>query len=362
MSTRKSKTPPIPAKMPGWWVILVLISTAADNYAQNNCAIMKDSITAGSRATSFSSYQYDGQRLVKIIHTDSGHLSPTGFDTIFYNGAGQYAGLERNRIISDSAFLYYALDLSYNADQLARINTSGDNGQPWTLSYDLGYDGNGKLRSIVLDPLSVTGNPDGFKSDLFNLAWDNENIISADITLGGDTVGINVTYDNRNNLAGNLPAMEIPDFLEASSANNITQIVTTDDAIIGPAGTVTTSRSYTYRTDNDVETVTTAAAAFREPANTTRYFYDCPGTSEIAPASSNTRLKVIPNPADDYFIIKSPLTSGILTITDITGREIIRQEIEGISFMADARFFRKAVYFIELTDGRQMLRGKVLKR
>lgn len=95
----------------------------------------------------------------------------------------------------------------------------------------------------------------------------------------------------------------------------------------------------------------------------------CTGTEEIP--NSNNQFLIYPNPVKDYLKINFPLAGKEkveIKITDILGKEILRQQINLKSTTLNLQSLQNGIYFIEINDaclpdrqGKNIYRKKFLK-
>ena len=71
-------------------------------------------------------------------------------------------------------------------------------------------------------------------------------------------------------------------------------------------------------------------------------------------------LTLYPNPAKDAFTLKS-FNTGILTLTDIQGKEVQRENIVFGSNYVDISHLPSGTYFYKFVGERQVQSGKVVK-
>ena len=71
----------------------------------------------------------------------------------------------------------------------------------------------------------------------------------------------------------------------------------------------------------------------------------------------NTPLMVFPNPTENTFVISD---FGLLTITDILGRETMMLEIN--NSIINVSNLPSGLYFIHLNNGREIKTGQLIKR
>ncbi|HXH19586.1 MAG TPA: T9SS type A sorting domain-containing protein [Chitinophagales bacterium] len=335
-----------------------------NSMAQSSCRVTRDSVIAGSNATSYSDYVYDNVSgmLLLVTHTDSGSFSSTSYDQVLYDGFGRVSEV-RSFYSNPTPVLQRKITYVYTNDKVTRIEASGDNGSPWTLSHNVTYNGN-DISSIVLDNTSITGSPEGFPGSFINMVWQNGNVLSLTLIYGNDSIELTAVYDDKNNISKKLLNTDgAGGFFEAANVNNILQVVTVyNETLMGnpvPAGTFVLDRDYTYNSNDDVETVTDNSALFNNQMSTTRYFWDC-SVGIFSPASVSG-LNIIPNPAADVIHLNQGNLKSVVKIFDMTGKQIKTLITDGQIAALDISDLKPGIYYIEANDGNITARGKVMK-
>jgi hypothetical protein len=77
----------------------------------------------------------------------------------------------------------------------------------------------------------------------------------------------------------------------------------------------------------------------------------------------NNNLTIFPNPTKDNLIIKIDYFTPYqeITITDLLGKIIYKQSLDGLSTTIKTSNFQKGVYFLNLTDGSNKITKKFIK-
>ena len=81
----------------------------------------------------------------------------------------------------------------------------------------------------------------------------------------------------------------------------------------------------------------------------------------IAAFELNKRFNVYPNPATHQLSIESPITNATLSITNLLGQEVWRQEVREKSFSVDVSRFGKGVYFVYMKTEKGVIVRRFLK-
>jgi len=83
----------------------------------------------------------------------------------------------------------------------------------------------------------------------------------------------------------------------------------------------------------------------------------CVGINEY----SLTGFKVYPNPANDHVVFESQrITTGVITVSDIYGREVAKVAVTGEKTVWDTRGVRPGVYLYHLNNGTYLASGKLM--
>lgn len=325
--------------------------------ANAQCKVVQDSVTAGSGATEYSTYDYNvNLQLLAVATVDSNETSVTTIDSLFYNGNGQHIQVKTYNFWGGPPSLQETVDISYNGNgQISRVEIEGDNGNgPWTMAHDMTYSG-GELAAIKLDPFSISGTPEGFVANFENMVWANGNLVNVDLIgdlgFGMDTLELTATYDTKNSLEAQLYVDEAPDLIGFLSQNNIVSITLDNDEVVGNAGTVAMENNYTYNANDDVTIVEELPGLFEENTSTTLYTWDCAlpgvGIDEISTIETN----VYPNPFNQSITISSEDTSienGLVSIYDIHGRLIETINNVGQGSILNLEHLESGVYLFVL--------------
>lgn len=239
-------------------------------------SIIRDSVTAGSGAGSFSDYIYDGLgRIAQAYYTDSGNVSgPSRAIIVIFDGGSQLP--VEYRFVNTMNPVAIEKVLRYARAGNGRITSVFDSTDTYTTTHAVSYDTNGNISSILIS--NTTGSPD-FPASFAGFVWQNGNISSLNLLLGSDTIELSVTTDSKNNLKRMLlPVDGIADLFERATANNIMEIVFVNNESVGgnaiPAGSHALRRQFTYNAGNNVETLTQLPGAFDNNTRTTVFFYN----------------------------------------------------------------------------------------
>jgi len=324
-----------------------------------------DSVTAGSNATEYSMYSYDGSdRLVLVEYVDSASAQVDSWDTIMYNGSGQMETVEQ--YWSGSGTPYQTTTITYNgAGDISNLSLAGDNGNgPWTMAHNYIYDGSAELTDIMLDPFSITGTPEGFVASWEDITWSNGNAITAsivgDLGAGVDTLELLISYDNGNSVGRLMHITEAGDAFMAMSANNMDQITFAQTEMMGPAGTVALDYDYTYTGLNEVLTrEELSGGVFSDNAQTVQYSYDCSASVIEKPAFE---LDVYPNPFGGAVTVQfENAGKASIKVLDLSGK--VMRELNAMNSTIELNLSEMAagIYIIEVEQAGQTVRKKVIK-
>jgi ligand-binding sensor domain-containing protein len=88
-----------------------------------------------------------------------------------------------------------------------------------------------------------------------------------------------------------------------------------------------------------------------------KFHYDNVGISEN---NNDPLFDVYPNPVQDYLNINCTITSGVLEISDITGRTVATQNISSAAKISTENLVN-GIYFISITEGNTVYNGKFIK-
>jgi len=342
-------------------IALILICSFEAN---SQCRVIRDSVIAGSTGADYSDYNYDNiGRLVSVIHR--GGFNDYAVDVVLYDaGSGKIAKVNtydpndtaRNRSVE------FIID-AFNGT-ITRVNARGQDStgvNEWAISHDVTYSG-GNISSIMVDPSSVVGTPEGFPGSFTNMVWQNGNVTSLDLIFGTDTLKLTASYDNKNNVQAKLLNTEgAPGLFESENANNILEVTVVSGTFNGnpvAPGTKAVERQYTY-TNGDVETVREVPSFFEPNDRTTKYFYDC--TSGIMPVKEAVNIRIFPTPAADFVNIENGVFKGLVKIFDISGKEAGKTDFTEPGSSLDIRNLNPGVYYVEFADGQKTFRGKIVK-
>lgn len=299
--------------------------------ANAQCKVVQDTVIAGAQKTQESTYYYDLGLKITVVETiDSNSTTVTKIDSLFYDGSDRLTNIDSYDLWGGPASLYGTTTFSYNGSgQISRIAKWGDNGNgPWTMAHDLTYS-SGELQSVKLDPFSITGQPEGFMANFENMVWTNGNVTYVELIgdLGGgmDTLELNVSFDNKNNLEAQLYIREAPDMIMHLSQNNVETIVFQNDEAMGNAGTVALQYSYTYNSNNDVVTRAELPGLFESELSTNQYNWDCALPGAGVEELENNSFNIYPNPFSNSFTVKNDdfeIRNASAKVMDLNGRVI----------------------------------------
>ena len=325
------------------------------------CWLAKDSIIQGRDSSETSIYNYVAGKLVTIEYIDSGSTSINSIDSILYGSNGKQSIL-RNYDASLTT-IHSTTTLTYDAsDRVTRVHIHQDDGQNTaTIAHDISYNSSGEITDIIVDPISVTGNPDGFPFNFENLVWQGGGVASLSLVgdimgTGVDTIELTVAFDTMNNVRHNLPIEEVGDLIESVSSHNILSLTTVNDEAFGPAGTLALDRTYTYNSNNDVITREDRAAVFNSEEQTIAYGYQCSGIGLAERAEG--KLKIYPNPASDFIHINAEDKIGHVTIYTLNGAKMLEAEGEGNNLKLSIQNLPKGLYILEVQSSQDLERLK----
>ena len=342
-------------------IFLAILFTSAfssDSFGQV-CRVSRDSLIAGQGTTGYSDYVYDGAgRLAQVTITDSGSFSSQRAYVNQFDGFGNVTKTEYFEY-NPSAQLKRRISYTYTSGKVTSIYTEDFN-QIWSTTYNITYNGN-DISSIVLT--AVVDTPD-FNGSFINMNWASGNVTTLTLVIGTDTVELQATYDNKDNINSYLLNTEgATGLFEAANVNNlVTAALVNNETIFGNsfnAGTLALDRDYTYNANDDVETMTENPALFDQQTRTTQYIWDC--SVGIFTPSAVSRMNIFPNPATDIISLEQGNFKGVVKIFDVSGKEISRQIISEQLSSLDISKLNAGAYYIEIIDGNKIQRGKILK-
>jgi len=329
----------------------------------SQCLLLSDSTIAGNMAGLSSSYTFNSSnQLLKIEFTDSGLTAPNRMDTIIYDSSGKFIKKEKFMIGAPNPFetLTYSYD---TADNISRILTATSAGDQW--AYDMSYDSSGTLRSIQLDSSSMVGNVQT-DLDFLNMQWTAGTLSSADLVfdfgLFIDTLEVSLNFDNKLNLVRMIPP-ETDELVFYMSQNNFLTVSLDENEVVAPRGTIILSQSYTYNSNNEVDTLT-IDSTISDPTVSRRVFkYNCTvGLEEFDSQASDFLL--YPNPAREiaYISLQSKKAYS-LHLYDLNGKLIYsRNKLSGNRIELNLSNYPDGLYFIQLISEKGSKTKKLILR
>ena len=72
-------------------------------------------------------------------------------------------------------------------------------------------------------------------------------------------------------------------------------------------------------------------------------------------------FRVYPNPATNLLTIESPVTNATLSISNLLGQEVLRQEVTEKQFDVDVSGLGRGVYFVRLESAQVLVVEKFVK-
>ncbi|MFZ9028846.1 MAG: T9SS type A sorting domain-containing protein [Crocinitomicaceae bacterium] len=332
-----------------------VIAVATGSNAQD-CRVIKDSISSGQGMGNYTVYIRDWQN--NILETQRINASDNNFsyrDTVYYNGDGTIDRKYTTWLVSGnfSHELQYIYDLS---GRIIRAEETGDNGNGvWTKAFDFSYNVSGELTSIVLDPTSLTGTPEGFMGSFNNMSYTGGNVtymeLVNDFGGGPETIELNGIFDTQNSIGEQILIHEAPEYVLYKSVNNLTNLQLANNETIGNAGDDLVNRSYSYNVDNNVTQMIDDVSIINQNATTIGYLWDCSLGIDDEKSES---INVYPNPAQDVIHIEG--TFNELKLTDLNGKVLIDGYTKKDVMISD---FNPGIYLIYI-DGLEPI--KVLKK
>lgn len=298
------------------------IAVATDANAQN-CRVVKDSISSGDGTGDYTIYIRDWQN--NILETQRINAADNNFshrDTVYYNIDGTIDKKYSTWLVSGNFYheLQYIYDLTGN---VIRAEETGDNGSGiWTKAFDFSYNVSNELTSIVLDPTSLTGTPEGFMGSFNNMSYTSGNVtymeLVNDFGGGQETIELNGIFDTQNAIGEQILIHEAPEYVLYKSVNNLTNLQLVNNETIGNAGDDLVNRSYSYNGDNNVIQMIDNVSIINQNATTIGYLWDC---SLDIDEEKQESINVYPNPAQDVIHIDGAFSE--LKLTDLNGKVLI---------------------------------------
>lgn len=315
---------------------LMLLSSM--NLKGQSCLLLSDSISSGDEATRVTHYYYDVSDRINVVHQiDSNSTVVNKIDSLFYDANSNYSLIKTYYENLGSYYLQKTLTFTANAsNQITRIHLAYDNGStPWEIAHDISYNGSGQMTDAIVDPTSITGNPDGFDGNFENITWVNGNVATLDLIAdfgagSTDTIELTSTVDNKNNIERLKYISEVGDMIGHFNVNNWVTVVTANNEVFGPAGTTAIENSFTYDSNDEVAQHTELPGLFESITRVHDYEYLCTtvGLTEV----QNNSIELYPNPTDDELNIKLDYSiSGNIKIYNTNGKLVYHSSINGLS-------------------------------
>lgn len=344
-------------------ILLIFLQLGTELNAQI-CWLAKDSVFQGSDSSAFVVYNYVGSQLTAIHYTDSGQTTVQTTDSIFYGSNGKQSSLKVYDPISSSPFRVSTLTYDSN-DRISRVHVMEDYGfGVSTLAHDIIYNASNEIISMKVDPSSITGSPDVFDLNFENMVWLNGNVKSLSligdlIGLGTDTLEFTVEYDTKLNLGRLLPIEEVGGLIEQISGNNITKLITVNDEVVGPAGTLGLDRVYTYDGNDEVSSIQENLALFNEEERTTGYKFQCSGIG--IEENEFSSVSIFPQPAKEELHIKTTETINSISLYSLTGQLVLKTELKSVTdYSLSLNGINSGVYVLEILGDQKTHRAKIL--
>lgn len=298
------------------------LAVASDSTAQN-CRVVKDSISAGQGTDNYTIYIRDWQN--NILETQRINAADNNFsyrDTVYYNPDGTIDKKYTTWLVSGNFYheLKYIYDLS---GKVIRAQETGDNGGGvWTKAFDFSYNGSNELTSIIIDPTSFTGTPEGFMGSFQNILYTNGNStyleLVNDFGGGPETIELNGLFDSKNPIGEQILIHEAPEYVLYKSANNLTNLQLVNTETIGNPGDNLVNRSFNYDANNNVTQMVDDVSLINQNASTIGYLWDCSlGIEE----NDKGVLSVYPNPAEDVLHLEGVFNN--IKLTDLNGKVLL---------------------------------------
>ena len=346
-------------------LLLILLSGITLISFSQNCILEMDSITAGHDATSYEKYYYDVQdRLVRVEQIDSGQTVYSSYDSLFYNVTSGNLESVYNMSVGSSTPNEITLFTYNGSNQIIKVEASGDNGNgPWTMTHDITYSGP-NISNITLDPLSVTGNPEGMVGSFNNIVWSNGNVATVDLEVdfggGMTTVEIIATYDNKNNIERLYPLTEAGDIILHYCTNNMLQLkLVNDEPGIGNAGDVALEHTYTYDGNNEVATLTEVPSIFESSNSVHLFTYLC--SSNVENNDNDKLFNIYPNPTHNKLNISCLDEFNEIKIINISGDLVEQTIVNNNTISINTSDFQSGIYFIRIKSDNGIASYKFIK-
>jgi YD repeat-containing protein len=344
----------------------LLITITAVSFGQVNCLLATDSITSGDEATAVDYYYYDAQdRLVRVESIDSNEVTYWSYDSLYYNLSTGYLDFTYGMYVGDpnprsiTAFTYNG------SGQITRVDGSGNNGSPWSMSHDISYNGS-DISGIILDTSSVTGSPEGMLGSFANMTWSGGNLTSVDLLVdfgaGIETIEISGTYDNKNNIERHYAITEASDLILRNCVNNVLQLtlINNEPSIGGTAGDAAMEHILTYDGNNEVATLTEVPAIFDDQNSVHDLKYFC--TNDIEEVNDNKLTSFYPNPVSNELNIINLLGKSKIDILNITGKTIKSLNVNGTSVSINTSNYNAGVYIVRVNSDNEITSHKFIKQ
>lgn len=344
-------------------ILLIFLQIGTELNAQV-CWLAKDSVFKGIDSSAFVVYNYVGSKLTTIQYTDSGQTTLQTTDSIFYGSNGKQSFLKVYDPISSNPFRVSTLTYDSN-NRINRVHVMEDYGfGVSTLAHDILYNASNEIISMKVDPTSITGSPDVFDLNFENMVWLNGNVKSLSLVgdivgLGTDTLEFTVEYDSKLNLGRLLPIEDAGSLIEQFSKNNITKLITVNDEVVGPAGTLALDRIYTYDGNGEVSSIQENLGLFNDDEKTTGYKFQCSGIG--IEENDFSSLSIFPQPAKEVLHIQTTEGINSISLYTLTGQMVLKKELKSVSdYSLSLHGINTGAYVLEISSDQKTYRTKVL--
>lgn len=341
---------------------ILLIGTVSN--AQ--CILLSDTATAGDYVGDHEEFYYDSNDSYKLLKTEyytSGIVYR--YDTVHYDTQGRMSQVDS---YYDMGFTTPSetIVFTYNSsNQIIAAAESGDNGSgPWSRTYSISYDGQGRITDI--DLLTSSGPVDGLSASMNNLVYDSSNHattveMTADFMAGIETVILNIQYDDKENLEAHYPVTDALDLLFTTIPNNYVLISLGDSCSFGNPGDVGLERIFTYNVNNEVATMQTIPAIFNGDSTYYEYQYDCSYVS-VEEMEETVSFDVYPNPASDQVVLELGIDdfNGTVLLISTEGKVVRYFELEQNTEYLDLSDVNPGIYFITIQHEGGLLQKKLI--
>lgn len=255
-----------------------LLEDIGDKNNTSVCKIDSIVITEAEQTDEVEKYRYDESgKLMRVEYYSEGHLDY--IDTIIYF-ENHIVAIERYNVFNTTPHEVTAINYT-NGEITTLVNERNDGELTITTTTTITYDGNYVLS---IEEISDNSNPEEDNyNKLDNFVYFNENIISADYTVGrtdGEqaTIILNITYDNKNNLGKmRLIGSGVGDFIEQINQNNILSVEAAEDypPDIAQGDKLVNRLSFNYNNKNNVTSYVEGISLFEETSKTYTITYYC---------------------------------------------------------------------------------------